>query len=151
MVTKPIFICRDDTLSIQLDHRKKVVYTNYRIFLSMDHPFRKDGYLGLRSTEQSHPPLRLNGDALLKKLSKIKYVLGKIPKFLGRKRTMCNEDDSSNVEIKKAWYKRSILFNLDYWSYNQVRHVLDVMHTEKNVGEHLIGTILDIKERQRIR
>ena len=37
------------------------------------------------------------------------------------------------------------MFDLDYWSYNQVRHVLDVMHTEKNVGEHLIGTILDDK------
>ena len=73
-------ICGDDTQSIRLDHSKKIVYTNYRIFLSMDHPFRSGGYLGLRSTEHRHPPPRLNGDPLLEKISKINYVPGKIPK-----------------------------------------------------------------------
>ena len=37
------------------------------------------------------------------------------------------------------------MFDLEYWISHQVRHVLDVMHIEKNVAEHLINTILDTK------
>ena len=53
---------------------------------------------------------------------------------------------SGNVEDTEAWYKRSILFDLEYRSSNQVQHVLDV-HTKKNATEHLIGTILDDKRK----
>ena len=114
-------ICGDDTTSIQLDHSKKVVYTNYCLFLSMDHPFRSGGgSLGLRSTEHRHLPSWLYGDALMETLRQIKYVSGNILKVLGRKKKSCNEDNSANVEAKKAWYKRSIFFDLKYWSSHQV-------------------------------
>lgn len=52
---------------------------------------------------------------------------------------------TSNVEVKEAWYKRSILFDLEYWSSHEVRHVLDVMHIGKNFAKRLVSTILDEK------
>jgi len=35
--------------------------------------------------------------------------------------------------------KKSIFFNLPYWSKLQVRHCIDVMHIEKNVMARFIG------------
>ena len=36
------------------------------------------------------------------------------------------------------WRKKSIFFELPYWTDNLIRHNLDVMHIEKNVGELLL-------------
>ena len=46
---------------------------------------------------------------------------------------------------KDIWKKRSIFFDLPYWSDLDVRHCIDVMHVEKNVSDSLIGTLLTIK------
>ena len=43
------------------------------------------------------------------------------------------------------WKRRSIFFDLPYWSDLHVHHCLDVMHVEKNVCDSLIGTLLNIK------
>ncbi|XP_074356311.1 uncharacterized protein LOC141696014 [Apium graveolens] len=43
------------------------------------------------------------------------------------------------------WCKRSILFDLPYWSKLLLRHNLEVMHIEKNVCDNIIGTLLDIE------
>jgi len=43
------------------------------------------------------------------------------------------------------WKKRSIFFELPYWSQNKLRHNLDVMHIEKNICDNIIGTLLDIQ------
>jgi len=40
--------------------------------------------------------------------------------------------------------KKSIFFDLPYWSKLQVRHCIDVMHVEKNVCDSLIGTLVNI-------
>ncbi|CAL2229527.1 unnamed protein product [Prunus armeniaca] len=37
-----------------------------------------------------------------------------------------------------CWKKKSIFFDLEYWKYLPVRHVLDVMHIEKNVCDSII-------------
>ena len=39
--------------------------------------------------------------------------------------------------------KKSIFYELPYWSSLFVRHCLDVMHIEKNVLESIVGTLLD--------
>lgn len=41
------------------------------------------------------------------------------------------------------WSKRSILFELPYWSKLLMRHNLDVMHIEKNVCDNITGTLLN--------
>ena len=46
---------------------------------------------------------------------------------------------------KNICKKRSVFFNLPYWSKLHIRHCLDIMHMEKNVCDSLIGTLLNIK------
>lgn len=144
-------ICGDETPSMHLGNARKIVYTNYRMFLKSDHPFRQGKYLGLKTKELKPPPTRLKGEVIEKKLSRVHYVPGKVLK--GTKRSTDNvdvvdngddEDDEDN-EVTEAWYKRSILFYLKYWPKHTIRHVIDVMHTEKNVAEHLLNAILDKK------
>jgi len=43
------------------------------------------------------------------------------------------------------WKKRSILFDLSYWSDLDVRHCINIMHVEKNVCDGVIGTLLNIQ------
>lgn len=52
-----------------------------------------------------------------------------------------------NASISKScgWRKRSIFWNLPYWSTNLIRHNLDVMHIEKNVFENVFETVMDIE------
>uniref|UniRef100_A0A2N9GFA6 Transposase-associated domain-containing protein n=1 Tax=Fagus sylvatica TaxID=28930 RepID=A0A2N9GFA6_FAGSY len=43
------------------------------------------------------------------------------------------------------WKKRSIFFDLLYWSTLSLHHNLEVMHIEKNVCDNVIGSVLDIQ------
>jgi len=47
---------------------------------------------------------------------------------------------------KNIWKKRSIFFDLSYWSDLDVRQCIDIMHVMKNVCDSLIGTI-NIKDK----
>jgi hypothetical protein len=42
------------------------------------------------------------------------------------------------------WWKKSVFFQLPYWRHLLVRHNLDVMHTEKNICDSILGTLLDM-------
>ncbi|XP_060190589.1 uncharacterized protein LOC132619827 [Lycium barbarum] len=43
-----------------------------------------------------------------------------------------------------GWKKRSIFWDLPYWSSNLIRHNLDVMHIEKNVFDNVFNTVLNV-------
>ena len=62
---------------------------------------------------------------------------GKHPDFGGKKR----KRDAS----ERNWTKKSIFFELPYWSSITLKHNLDVMHIEKNVRDNLLGTLLNIE------
>ncbi|GJX21216.1 hypothetical protein Tco_0223893 [Tanacetum coccineum] len=47
-----------------------------------------------------------------------------------------------NVLIELNWTKRSIFYELEYWSFLTLRHNLDIMHIEKNVLEAILNTLL---------
>ncbi|GJU82801.1 hypothetical protein Tco_1285166 [Tanacetum coccineum] len=47
-----------------------------------------------------------------------------------------------NVEVELNWTKRSIFYELEYWSFISLRHNLDIMHIEKNVLEAILNTLL---------
>ena len=47
-------------------------------------------------------------------------------------------------ERSKTSKKRSILFDLPYWSDLDVKHYIDVIHVEKNVYDSVIDTLLNI-------
>jgi len=46
--------------------------------------------------------------------------------------------------VTNTWKKKSIFFDLSYWSKLEVKHFIDVMHVEKNVCDTLICTLCNI-------
>lgn len=81
-------------------------------------------------------PIPLNGDQVLEHLSR--FVQDKFGKAATkRKRNAFNS--------LYGWHKKSIFFDLPYWSKLKIRHNLDVMHIEKNVSENILGTLMSIK------
>lgn len=57
---------------------------------------------------------------------------------------MSGKIQSKKDDVKSCWKKKSIFFELQYWEHLHIRHVLDVMHIEKNVYESLVSSSLDI-------
>ena len=49
--------------------------------------------------------------------------------------------------MTNIWNKKSIFFDLPYWSRLEVRHCIDVMHVEKNVCDNLIGPLFNINRK----
>ncbi|GKA64792.1 DIE2/ALG10 family protein [Tanacetum coccineum] len=47
-----------------------------------------------------------------------------------------------NVLVELNWTKRSIFYELEYWSFLTLKHNLDIMHIEKNVLEAILNTLL---------
>ena len=41
--------------------------------------------------------------------------------------------------------KRSIFWDLPYWSLNLIQHYLDVMHIEKNVFDNVFNTVMEVE------
>lgn len=104
----------------------KNVYTKYKRFLKDGHPFRSTKCGWYKSEEHKEPLTRLTGPALLEKLDRINYIPGKLVKSSGKKRRAI-EDDGSDEDVvhdvneeRSAWYKKSILFGLDYWESHKV-------------------------------
>ncbi|XP_049392822.1 uncharacterized protein LOC125857182 [Solanum stenotomum] len=65
---------------------------------------------------------------------------------LGLKKVTELGADIINRQISKfsGWKKRSIFWDLPYWSTNLIRHNLDVMHIEKNFFENVFNTVLEV-------
>ena len=59
--------------------------------------------------------------------------------------TIFGKTQKKSATETNIWKKRSIFFDLPYWSDLDVRHCIDVMHVEKNVCDSSIGTLLNIK------
>ena len=56
---------------------------------------------------------------------------------------------NSMVSKVSGWKKRSILWDLPYWSTHLIRHNLDVMHIEKNVFDNVFNTVMDVPGRSK--
>ncbi|XP_073153400.1 uncharacterized protein [Henckelia pumila] len=127
-------ICGEETYSTRLKHSRKMSYTGHRRFLPANHPYRRQRKAFNGYQEFNPAPKPLSGDEVLKKFDGIHCHWGKM-----RKKIQSTKDD-----VKPSFKKKSIFFELEYWKHLYVRHVLDVMHIEKNVCESLLGTLLDI-------
>ncbi|XP_019253852.1 PREDICTED: uncharacterized protein LOC109232540 [Nicotiana attenuata] len=108
--------CNHDTCSQYLKHSRKMCYMGHRAFLPPDHPSRRD---------------KKSFNEALEELREFNNMFGK-----GQKK---RRRDSGG-----PWKKKSIFFELPYWTHNKLRHNLDVMHIEKNICDSLLGTLLDI-------
>ncbi|XP_073057309.1 uncharacterized protein [Primulina eburnea] len=127
-------ICGEETYSTRLKHSRKMSYTGHRRFLPATHPYRRQRKAFNGNQEFNPTPKPLSGHEVLERVERINCRWGKSIGVL----------KSNKDEIKSCWKKKSIFFELEYWEHLHVRHVLDVMHIEKNVCESLIGTLLDI-------
>ncbi|KAL4038879.1 hypothetical protein IC575_002515 [Cucumis melo] len=114
--------------------RGRISFMRHRRYLPQNHVWRRSR-LHDGKVERKAPPLVMNEDEILEQLDQLEFpVMSKHPSIQDKKR-------------KRAlnWTKKSIFFNLPYWSRLLLRHKLDVMYIEKNVCDNLVGTLLNIE------
>ncbi|XP_049378019.1 uncharacterized protein LOC125842742 [Solanum stenotomum] len=115
---------------------KQSWFDNHRKFLPLNHPYRKDksSFRKNRVVTMQPTPFR-SGEDVLKEIEE-----------LGLKKVTKLGADIINRRISRfsGWKKRSIFWDLPYWSTNLIRHNLDVMHIENNFFENVFNTVLDV-------
>lgn len=118
---------------------KTSCFDNHRKFLPEDHPLCRNMNMFVqgRRVLQSAPTVK-HGDELLNELDEF-----------GFRPSYEVESKKTNKEICNftgcGWRRRSIFWELPYWSTNLIRHNLDVMHVEKNVFDNVFNTITNIQ------
>ncbi|GKF12485.1 transposon, En/Spm-like protein, partial [Tanacetum coccineum] len=130
--------CMENTKAFTLKHGGKPSFFDcHRQFLPHNHPYRKDkNNFFAERVEKDDPPPRLSGETLLSRLNEFPQIIfGK--KSEAQKWVGYGKDHN--------WTKKSIFWELPYWSDNLLRHNLDVMHIEKNVFENVFNTVMDVK------
>ncbi|KAL3654822.1 hypothetical protein CASFOL_000608 [Castilleja foliolosa] len=125
--------CNKGTYSVRL--RKKICYMGHRRSLPKDHPWRKDRKHFNGKREDAEAPKSLTGEDVLSQLEKL-------PKRIPGKHSTKN---IKRGEEELNWTKRSILFELPYWNKLKLRHNLDVMHTENDICESILGTLMNVE------
>ena len=123
-------ICEENTSYHQLKHGRKTCYIGHRRFLRRNHPYGqlKKDFNGCQEEKIQLPPL--TREQVYERVFQVNITFGKTQK---------------KVLDKSIWKKKSIFFDLPYWTKLDVRHCIDVMHVEKNVCNSIIGTLLNIK------
>ncbi|KAK1402846.1 hypothetical protein POM88_002451 [Heracleum sosnowskyi] len=120
--------------------RKQSWFDNHRKFLPPNHPFRRNrnDFRKNVTVLQRSAPVHRSGE-------QIKIVLD----HLGLKKVT----ELGHVETNKrvcdncGWKRRSIFWDLPYWSSLLIRHNLDFMHIEKNCFEQIFNTVCHIKDK----
>ncbi|XP_020270916.1 uncharacterized protein LOC109846101 [Asparagus officinalis] len=125
--------CNYGTCSQYLKYSRKMCYMGHRRFLSDNHPWRLNRRNFNGHVELGKKPESLSGIEIMEELRGFVNDFGKKQK--------------KKLEKGCPWKKRSIFFDLPYWEQNTCRHLLDLMHIEKNVCDNIIGTLLDIPEK----
>ncbi|GJW91717.1 hypothetical protein Tco_0169270 [Tanacetum coccineum] len=125
--------CNEDTPSVRV--LSKTAYVGHRRFLKKPHKWRSSREFN-GEIEDGDPPRKFNRDKILAQLDRLPTRLtGKHPSYGGVK-------IKRNVVVELNWTKRSIFYELEYWSFLTLRHNLDIMHIEKNVLEAILNTLL---------
>ncbi|XP_049390107.1 uncharacterized protein LOC125854565 [Solanum stenotomum] len=127
----------EDAQSSRLHYGGKITwFDSHRMFLDQNHPFRKDrkNFLKGHTVTRSSPPVRMGQE-----------ILTQICELGIRKVTELDAEEVNKRLCKSCgWKKRSIFWDLPYWSSNMIRHNLDVMHIEKNVFDNVFNTVLNV-------
>ncbi|XP_074359763.1 uncharacterized protein LOC141699855 [Apium graveolens] len=113
----------------------KVPANVMRKFLDSDHKWRFDKRRFNRQIELGQPPAILSETDIEDLLSNFQNQFGKKKKEPGQKKVK---------KVDSPFKKKSVFFNLPYWSHNLHRHNLDVMYIEKNVCDNILGTLLNM-------
>jgi hypothetical protein len=113
-------VCNKNTTFKRLKYGNKTCYMGHRRWLPRGHIWRRKGELFDGTEEHRLAPKELSKDELLRQLDRVTGV--KLGKGSGTERK-CPNDELN-------WTKKSIFFELPYWSTLKLRHNLDVMHIE---------------------
>ncbi|XP_063941378.1 uncharacterized protein LOC135149567 [Daucus carota subsp. sativus] len=131
-------VCVDGTKATRLANYRKCVVMRHRRWLPRAHPYRRKKEDFDNTVEKGTAPIPLTGEEVLERTKHLKgHVFGKTqrqPRF-------------QKGDVRPIFKKVSIFFELEYWKFLPVRHVLDVMHIEKNICEALLGTMLNIPKK----
>jgi hypothetical protein len=121
--------CRHSTKSTWLTYGKKWCFMGHRRWLPPEHQWRKNKRPFDGTQEMESAPEAPDGDEIMRQLDcvvKRARIREKLP--------------SGEVD----WKRRSVLYDLPYWKDQLLRHNIDVMHTEKNVMDNILGTLLNM-------
>ncbi|GKE88816.1 zinc finger, PHD-type containing protein [Tanacetum coccineum] len=112
-----------------------MLHVGHKRFLKKPHKWRRSLEFN-GQTDNTDPPKEFGRDVILAQLDRLPTrVKGKHPSYGGVK-------IKRNVLVELNWTKRSIFYELEYWSFLTLRHNLDIMHIEKNVLEAILNTLL---------
>jgi hypothetical protein len=95
--------------------------------------------------ENQEAPLHVTGDLVhlnVKDIKTIEELPKLIEKTLGERKKRSGEEKEGGM-----WNKKSIPWELAYWSMFDVRHSIDNMRVKKNVCEATCGTLLQQKSK----
>ncbi|KAL0395144.1 UNVERIFIED_CONTAM: hypothetical protein Slati_4480600 [Sesamum latifolium] len=118
--------CGKDTRSKWLDNGHKYCYTCHRRFLPLGHKLHRDKVSFDGAIEMK---IKKASMTITDILSELDSVATEYKKEDLRKQRRAEYEKESEEHI---WKKKSIFFELPYWSDNLIRHNLDVMHIEKD-------------------
>ena len=145
--------CNLDCEPRRLPHSRKSCFMGHRRFLPPDHQFRRQKSKFDGTRERRDPPRRVSGFEIFDQICDVQCEFGKDPPLPdeevpissrgGRQPRRRPPPVARRTGPAPQWKKRSIFFCLPYWKHNLMRHCLDVMHIEKNVGENVLYTILN--------
>ncbi|KAM1523267.1 hypothetical protein ACFX10_013309 [Malus domestica] len=130
-------VCNEDGSYTKL--RSKYCHIGHRRYLPMNHSWRKNTALFNGRREMRNRPRDFSGEDILDQLD---YI---VPRTFGKHRDNKDKKRKRNAE-ELNWTRKSIFFELEYWSKLKIRHNLDVMHIEKNIFDILIGTLLNTEK-----
>ncbi|KAL7606864.1 hypothetical protein Lser_V15G17886 [Lactuca serriola] len=160
-------VCGEQTHCIRLPESNKQSYAGHRRFLPYDHPFRREKKAFNGQQEFSPSPEPMNGEEIY---NSVKFIINKWAKVNKGKEAEIQQATSGrggNMNKKKRksqqlgtshvgqqnntyWKKFNIWYRqLRYWPNNLVPHCIDFMHVEKNVGESLTGTVLNVPRKSK--
>ena len=109
--------------------RKYSCFDLHRQFLPLDHGFRKDkkNFTKGKVVEHEAPPM-MTGAQILDQLNSLEPDPNRPGYFLG-------------YNTEHAWTHKPCFWDLPYFKDLALPHNIDMMHTEKNMGEALFGTL----------
>jgi len=130
--------CNKETASEWLKFSQKLCFMGHRRYLPANHAWRRECAKFDGRVEDRIAPKELSGEEIVEQLEHVRA--NNFGKGRGK-----NKRKRAVPELN--WTKRSIFFDLPYWSSCKLRHSLDVMHIEKNICDNILGTLMSINKK----
>ncbi|KAI3447069.1 hypothetical protein Pfo_003734 [Paulownia fortunei] len=131
---KAYSVCLKDITSQGLCN--KIYYTGHRRFLHLKHSWCKNKRFNGKFKNEGLPRTFSSREIILKLDALPKVIFSKHPALIGKQKHMIGDTN---------WVKKSIFFELEYWSDLKLRYNLDDMHIEKNICDALIDALLSLE------